>query len=110
PGGLLALFSDGIPEAQRGEEFFDDRRLHEALLAEGATADLQALRGGILGRVDDFLAGAPRTDDITLVLVRREAAAAPKRTFERGSNGAGWTWASACPALDPLPPGASPAR
>ena len=78
PGELLALFSDGIPEAQRGEEFFDDRRLHEALLAEGATADLQALRGGILGRVDDFLAGVPRTDDITLVLVRREAAAARK--------------------------------
>ena len=50
----------------------------ERLRADGAIVDLQALRGGILGRVDDFLAGAPRTDDITLVLVRREAAAARK--------------------------------
>jgi sigma-B regulation protein RsbU (phosphoserine phosphatase) len=76
PGELLALFSDGIPEAQRGEEFFDDRRLHEALLADGAMRDLRALRGGVLARVDAFLAGVPRTDDITLVLIRREAAGA----------------------------------
>src|SRR5262249_35061042 len=31
PGALVAVFSDGIPEAQRGEEFFDDERVRKAL-------------------------------------------------------------------------------
>src|SRR2546422_6645950 len=31
PGTLLAVFTDGIPEAKRGKEFFDDRRLVEVL-------------------------------------------------------------------------------
>ena len=73
PGALLAVFSDGIPEAQRGEEFFDDERLHRALLEAAALPDLAAVRGAVLGRVDEFLAGTKRTDDLTLLLLRRAA-------------------------------------
>ena len=71
PGELLALFTDGIPEAQRGEELYDESRLRQALLEESGTPDLAMLRQRLLERVDEFLAGDPRTDDITLLLLRR---------------------------------------
>ncbi len=72
PGALLAVFSDGIPEAQRGEEFFDEQRLEESLRAVRCLDDLEAMSRKVIADVDAFLAGAPRTDDITLMLLRRE--------------------------------------
>ncbi len=74
PGDLLAVFSDGIPEAQRGDEFFGDERLHEALVAAAAARDLAQVRGGLLTCLATFLGDAPRSDDVTLLLIRREAA------------------------------------
>jgi serine phosphatase RsbU (regulator of sigma subunit) len=71
PGDLLAIFSDGLPEAQSGEEFFDFERLFAVLREQGDVADLEAARRNVIARVDSFLNGSPRTDDITLVLVRR---------------------------------------
>jgi len=71
PGDLLAIFSDGIPEAQNGEEFFDFDRLTAVLREQGDVADLEAARRNVLARVEAFLDGAPHTDDITLVLLRR---------------------------------------
>jgi sigma-B regulation protein RsbU (phosphoserine phosphatase) len=71
PGSLVAVFSDGIPEAQRGNEFFDEDRLHSALREASKLPDLVAVRSGILARVDEFLGGAKRTDDLTLLLLRR---------------------------------------
>jgi serine phosphatase RsbU (regulator of sigma subunit) len=76
PGATLAVFSDGIPEAQRGDEFFDEARVHEALKVECRAGDLSAARGRIVQRIDDFLDGEHRTDDLTLVLLRREPASA----------------------------------
>jgi len=72
PGGLLAVFSDGLPEAQKGEEFFDDARLQDALRAGASAGSLEAARREVLTRVDAFMEGAPRTDDLTLLLMRRE--------------------------------------
>jgi len=76
PGELLAFFSDGIPEAQRGEEFFDEERLHRALAEADKQLPLEAVRERVLSQVDEFLDGTPRPDDITLLLIRREAATA----------------------------------
>jgi sigma-B regulation protein RsbU (phosphoserine phosphatase) len=71
PGDLLAAFTDGIPEANRGNEMYEEERLLE-LLADGAReAQLEALGRRVLESVDAFIAGARRTDDITLVLLRR---------------------------------------
>ncbi len=71
PGALLAVFTDGIPEADRDGELFEDERLLE-LLQEGAGEPaLDALGRRILGAVDAFLTGARRIDDITLLLLRR---------------------------------------
>lgn len=73
PGETLALFSDGIPEAQRGDEqFFDERRVREALTELDGAPTLGEVRSGLLERVDAFLAGTPRNDDVTLLLIRRE--------------------------------------
>ena len=73
PGQILALFSDGIPEAQKDDEFFEDERLEQALLEASELPTLEDVRSHVLGRVDQFLAGAPRSDDLTLVLLRRAA-------------------------------------
>jgi sigma-B regulation protein RsbU (phosphoserine phosphatase) len=70
-GDLLAAFSDGIPEATREGEFFDDIRLREALVEMATDPELDRVGDGIVARVEKFLAGAPRSDDVTLVLVRR---------------------------------------
>ena len=71
PGEVFALFTDGIPEAQRGDELYNDDRLRQAMREESHAPDLATLRQRLLARVDEFLAGEPRTDDITLLLIRR---------------------------------------
>lgn len=77
PGEVLALYSDGIPEAQRGEELFDETRLNAAFLSATREAtDLPGVRARLIAAVDDFLGDEPRTDDITLLLLRRVAAGA----------------------------------
>ncbi|MBI1796020.1 MAG: SpoIIE family protein phosphatase [Candidatus Eisenbacteria bacterium] len=76
PGETLAIYTDGIPEAQRGEELFGDERLHAEVIAACADGgDLAATRQRILATVDEFLGEDPRTDDITLLLLRRAPAA-----------------------------------
>jgi sigma-B regulation protein RsbU (phosphoserine phosphatase) len=72
PGEMLALFSDGIIEAQHGDEMFDDERLQEALKSAAPAARVELVRDVVLDRLDAFLDGQPRSDDVTLVLIRRE--------------------------------------
>ena len=73
PGELLAVFSDGIPEAARGEEFFDNERLANALKARASADRLADVGDGVLAEVETFLSGTPWSDDVTLVLLRRIA-------------------------------------
>ncbi len=71
PGETLALYSDGIPEAMCGEDFFGDDRMAETLAKAAASPDLDAATRDVITAVDAFAAGTPRADDITLVMVRR---------------------------------------
>ena len=71
PGETLALYSDGIPEALCGQEFFGNERLAEALRVAAITPALDEAARSVLADVEAFAAGTPRADDITLVLVRR---------------------------------------
>jgi serine phosphatase RsbU (regulator of sigma subunit) len=66
------MFSDGIPEAQRGDEFYQEARLRQALVAARPEQGLGEVCRTIIQSVDDFLVDTPRGDDITLVLLRRE--------------------------------------
>lgn len=73
PGDLLVLVSDGIYEYHdaRGNPF-GEQRVHEIVQAHHMkpTAELLAI---LLQAVRDFAQGAPQEDDMTAVLVKREA-------------------------------------
>ncbi|MGH9323380.1 MAG: SpoIIE family protein phosphatase [Vicinamibacteria bacterium] len=71
PGDTLVLFSDGVTEAfGPGQELFGDDRLLEQLAREpGATAAETV--ASVLAAVRRHADGAPQSDDITIVAVRR---------------------------------------
>ncbi|HMQ32005.1 MAG TPA: SpoIIE family protein phosphatase, partial [Chloroflexaceae bacterium] len=75
PGERLVAFSDGITEAANpADELFGDERLHAAIAA-GAHLGAQDLVEAIVAQVDAFAAGAPQSDDLTLLVAAREAPA-----------------------------------
>jgi len=66
PGDLLVIFSDGVTEAVRGdEEFGEERLIGELRHLRNDSADTIVSR--ILGRVQEFSAGA-QSDDLTLLV------------------------------------------
>jgi len=71
PGETMAVFSDGIPEAQRGEEFFDTERVEQAIRELAGASGVGEMADGIIRRIDEFAAGQHRSDDVTLVVLRR---------------------------------------
>jgi sigma-B regulation protein RsbU (phosphoserine phosphatase) len=74
PGDVVVLFSDGVTEASRADvdEEFGEDRLAETL-AELRNGSAQSIIESINQRVQDFTAGAPPADDITLVVAKRLA-------------------------------------
>ncbi len=72
PGELLCIFSDGIPEALRGEEFFGDERLVESVRRR-LEQPVDQILDGVLEDLGGFLGDAPPSDDVTLLLVRRSS-------------------------------------
>lgn len=70
PGDFFLVFSDGVTEADRGDEQYSDERL-EAVLARSAAAGPKELVKIIMTEVDDFLQDAPHSDDITMLAVKR---------------------------------------
>lgn len=70
PGDTIVLFSDGVSEAVNpAEEEFGEERL-VALLRENRGLSASALINEVRTKVEEFTAGAPTTDDITLVVIR----------------------------------------
>jgi serine phosphatase RsbU (regulator of sigma subunit)/pSer/pThr/pTyr-binding forkhead associated (FHA) protein len=69
---LLCVYSDGITEAARGEEFYDEERLVESLLRHRDRA-IDDAATGVLGDVRAFIGDASLSDDATLLLLRRRA-------------------------------------
>ncbi|MEZ0579820.1 SpoIIE family protein phosphatase [Nocardioides sp. MH1] len=67
PGEGLVLYTDGVTDARRGSEFFDDARLAAALAAHGP--DPRAAVDGLVGDVESFCSGAA-TDDLAVVALR----------------------------------------
>ena len=80
PGDVLVFFTDGVTEAQApddlprngpvepGEQFESDR-LADVVRAN-AHRSAAEIHAAILAAVDDFVAGAPMTDDVTLVVIK----------------------------------------
>ena len=68
PGDLLAVFSDGVSEAARGEEEFGEARLIEELRRRRECTPREVV-GAVLQKVLDFSEGE-QGDDLTLVVAR----------------------------------------
>ncbi len=69
-GSVLLIGTDGIREArnQAGESFGDDR-IRE-LIRENADRPVGQIQEAILSSLETFRTGAPREDDVTLVVIR----------------------------------------
>ena len=75
PGDVLLLYTDGLTEAMSpSRELFGDERTAEAL-ARLASRPCDAIVRGLREEVRSFANGAPQSDDIALLAVRRLAAA-----------------------------------
>jgi sigma-B regulation protein RsbU (phosphoserine phosphatase) len=82
PDDVLVLYTDGITEAQDPEgNFFGAGRLLGSLQAslhssEGETPWAQGIQDALLAEIHTFVGSAPQFDDITLVVLARNALAA----------------------------------
>lgn len=71
PGDLLVMYSDGISEAMDpASERFGRERL-DAVLASEKGSPLGSLTSNIVFAVQQHAGGAPQSDDITIVAIRR---------------------------------------
>ncbi|MEX1271411.1 MAG: PP2C family protein-serine/threonine phosphatase, partial [Acidimicrobiia bacterium] len=66
PGSTLVLFTDGVPEGRRGDDFFGEERLRELLFRSGSQPHLAQI---VADTVVEFQNGLPR-DDIAIVTLR----------------------------------------
>jgi serine phosphatase RsbU (regulator of sigma subunit) len=71
PGDLIAVFSDGIPEATLDGESFLDLDPVKQILESQRNGSLADIRTSIVDTVSSFLGGKPASDDVTLMLLRR---------------------------------------
>ncbi len=70
---MLVAFTDGVSEAMdAGMSEWGEERL-EAVVRAQRSQEPRALIEGIIAGADDFVAGAPQHDDMTLVVLRRTA-------------------------------------
>lgn len=71
PGDILALFSDGVTEAQDAEEnMYSEERLAEAL-RQNRTRSAAEIESAIFDAIQAFAGAAPQYDDATLVILKR---------------------------------------
>jgi sigma-B regulation protein RsbU (phosphoserine phosphatase) len=72
PGDTLVMYTDGVTEAENKEHAqFGESRL-EAELAALKGSDSKHMVETVLSKVREFAAGAPQSDDITQLVIRRK--------------------------------------
>ena len=83
PGDILVLLSDGFFEYENpaGEPFGEQRV--EAILQSNHAKPMAQVSTILFDAVQAFARGASQADDMTVVLVKREAGAATSRMFRR---------------------------
>jgi len=71
PGDLLVVYSDGVTEARDNKnEFFGDQRLR-SIVGKSAGISPDKVGERILQDVDWFVGDAPRSDDLSLMIIKR---------------------------------------
>ncbi len=74
-GDILVVYSDGLTDAQNEkEEMFSEERLLE-LIREAASCGSRVVEQNLLTAIEEFTQGMPQTDDITFLVVEKQAAA-----------------------------------
>jgi sigma-B regulation protein RsbU (phosphoserine phosphatase) len=72
PGDVLLLYTDGVTEAQdQLGRFYGERRLQDVLRSYGSRPAEEILEG-VLSDLRSFTGGAPRQDDVTMIVIRRK--------------------------------------
>jgi serine phosphatase RsbU (regulator of sigma subunit) len=71
PGCLLCVFSDGIPEAAVGEEFYGEERFFDSA-RKRSRQPFDEIADGIFADLRAFLGEHALGDDVTLLMLRRE--------------------------------------
>jgi len=70
PGGGILMYTDGVTEAMNpADEFYGEERL-EPFLAQRAAVPARQLVSEIQAEVQEFAAGMPQADDITVMALR----------------------------------------
>lgn len=97
-GDLFVLYTDGLVEAQNPrDELFGIRRLCDWIRTLGAAKLEEGVRT-LVAQIDDFQAGAPPKDDLTIVCVRATAdVAAPAQIIDSEN----FTQCLFCSAVNP---------
>lgn len=72
-GDSLVLFTDGITDAENGQDgFFGDQRLQETVLAHRESS-VQEMQVALMAEIRKFVGDAPQFDDITVMMVKRDS-------------------------------------
>jgi sigma-B regulation protein RsbU (phosphoserine phosphatase) len=67
---VLFLYTDGVTEAMNNEgELFSEERLENTLAGTGGK-EVGKITELVAGELEAFTAGAPQTDDITMLVIR----------------------------------------
>ncbi len=87
PGDTLFLYTDGVTEATNAfDDDFGEERLYD-LLRRSHTCAPRALVQGVLDEVRAFAAGSDPTDDVTMLVMRRQAPAEILAATAAGESG-----------------------
>jgi serine phosphatase RsbU (regulator of sigma subunit) len=70
-GDLLLIFTDGVTEAEKGDDCYGDERL-EQLVIGSRDNDPEQMARIIVEDVEKYVEGAPRSDDITMLLIKKD--------------------------------------
>lgn len=71
-GDILILYTDGITEAMdRNKNQYGEERL-KTIISENRDCNVDELKENLLDSIRDFTGGAPQSDDVTFVLLKRE--------------------------------------
>ncbi len=71
PGDLIYIFTDGVTEADRGNEQYGEKRM-EQLVVDSRSMSPGEIACVLMSDINKFMGDSPRSDDITMLLLKRE--------------------------------------
>ncbi|MEW6050460.1 MAG: SpoIIE family protein phosphatase [Candidatus Zixiibacteriota bacterium] len=71
-GDFVFIFTDGVTEAMKGDQQYSDERM-ERLVIEARDMEPAELARRLMADIDAFVGDAPRSDDITMLILKRDS-------------------------------------